>query len=248
YDGTLEEIYVKLGHVVKEGQVLAKMKTLELDLKLAKAEADEREARTKAAGYQQDRKIAEMKASLATADAAAAQAELFRYEISRASIIAPISGIITDGDLFDHRGAPVRQGDVLFKIAQGDKNDPSIVANEVKMQVSERDIQLVRKVFDQRVAEAEKSGQPRQPDGLLATSSLPRQGFEFKITRIVPAGEPKEGENVFAVYAEMDKQAPWMHPGLAGEARVDIEKRSLAWTYTHRLWDWLWLKRWHWMP
>lgn len=248
YDGTLEIVNVRPGQVVKKGQVLAKMKTLDLEMKLAKAEADAREARIKAEGYRQDRKMAEAKASLASADAAAAQAELLRYQISQATIISPLDGIITKGDLFDHRGAPVRQGDTLFEVAQGDKANPKLIANEVEMLVSERDIQLVKQVFEQRTAAAEKSKLSRPLDGRLATSSLPREGFDFLITRIVPNGEAKEGENVFKVYAEMEKQADWMHPGLAGEAKVDIDRQSLAWTYTHRLWDWLWLKRWHWMP
>ena len=248
YDGTLDEVNVKPGQMVKAGQVLAKMKTLDLEMKLASAEADSRKSLVDADRYRKEGKIAEMKSSLAAADQAAKQADLYRYLISQASIISPLNGIVTKGDLFDHRGAPVRQGDALFEVSQGDKDNPNLIANEVKMQVSERDIQLVKQVFDRKQAEAEKTHQPRQSDGLLATSSLPREAFDFRITRIVPAGEAKEGENVFAVYADIDKQAPWMHPGLAGEAKVEIDKRSLAWTYTHRLWDWLWLKRWHWMP
>ncbi|MGA2496493.1 MAG: biotin/lipoyl-binding protein [Tepidisphaeraceae bacterium] len=248
YDGTLEEVHVKPGQAVKAGQVLAKMKTLDLEMKLASAEADSRKSLVDADRYRKEGKIAEMKSSLAAADQAAKQADLYRYQISQASIISPMNGIVTKGDLFDHRGAPVRQGDTLFEIAQGDKDNPNLIANEVEMLVSERDIQLVKQVFEQRTAAAEKAKQSRPIDGLLATSSLPSEQFEFRIIRVVPNGEAKEGENVFKVYAQMAKQAPWMHPGLAGEAKVDIEKKSLAWTYTHRLGDWLWLKRWHWMP
>ena len=62
--------------------------------------------------------------------------------------------------------------------------------------------------------------------------------------RIVPSGEAKEGDNVFKVYVTLDKQADWMRAGMAGEARVDVEKRRLVWIWTHRLIDFLKLKLW----
>jgi hypothetical protein len=51
------------------------------------------------------------------------------------------------------------------------------------------------------------------------------------------------------VYGEADandvaQKNPVWRPGMAGEARIDVENRRLAWIWTHRLIDFLRLKLW----
>ena len=53
-----------------------------------------------------------------------------------------------------------------------------------------------------------------------------------------------DGSQFIKVYVTLDKQADWMRAGMAGEARVDVEKRRLVWIWTHRLIDFLKLKLW----
>jgi len=163
------------------------------------------------------------------------QVDLFKYQISQANLVAPFDGVLMKGDLYDRQGAPAKLGDVLFEIAKSEDGHPDRIAVEAEIQVSERDIQEVRKFA---------FNSPRPIDGELSTTSFPDKNHEFKVTRIVPLGVPKEGENVFQVYADIPRAEPWMHPGLAGEARVEIEKRRLVWIWTHRLTDWLRLKLW----
>ena len=84
--------------------------------------------------------------------------------------------------------------------------------------------------------------------GHLATDALPMDSFPFTVTRILPTPEAKEGTNSFTVYADvtpdLKSDNPAWRPGLAGEARIDVGKRSLAWIWTHRLIDFLRLKLW----
>ena len=83
------------------------------------------------------------------------------------------------------------------------------------------------------------------PDSLrLATQTLPGEKFPFKVERIVPSGEPKEGENVFKVYVAMEKSDPTWYPGLTGEAKIDTDKKTILWVWTHRLVEFLRLKLW----
>jgi len=146
---------------------------------------------------------------------------VYQDQIDRAKIVAPFDGRIIEGDLTDQIGVPKKMGDDLFTIAA----DGSLRA---ELTVSERDIQELK--VDQT--------------GKLATTSLPTQKFPFKIERIVPLGAAKEGDNVFTVYATMDTQQPTWLPGLAGEARIDVAKKPLAWIWTHKLIDYLRLKLW----
>ena len=115
-----------------------------------------------------------------------------------------------------------KKGDVLMEIAPKGKL-------RAELAVSERDIQEIRE---------------KTQHGKLRTGSEPGQAFAFTIDRIVPTGEAKEGDNVFKVYATLDQKASWMRPGMAGEAKVDVQHRRLVWIWTHRLVDFLKLKLW----
>jgi multidrug efflux pump subunit AcrA (membrane-fusion protein) len=189
--------------------------------------------------------MSEVAMAEAARDEALAQVRVLQLQIDEASILAPFDGFVVRGDLFERRGATFRNGDPLFELVQSEPSDPNMIAVEAEVMVSERDIQRAKEAVSRR---QQLAPDQRPFDGKLATSTLPRDSVNFRITRIVPEGQAKEGENVFKVYASLDQPAPWMLPGLAGEAQINIEPRSLAWTYTHRLWDWLVLKRWHWMP
>jgi hypothetical protein len=80
--------------------------------------------------------------------------------------------------------------------------------------------------------------------GSLATTSKPSEKYKFTIDRVDPLGVAKEGSNVFTVYATLDQTSPSWRPGMAGEARVDIDKRTWAWIWTHRLIEFVRLKTW----
>jgi len=137
--------------------------------------------------------------------------------------------VIIKGDLEDKQGAAVKLGDELAQLA------PSGI--RAVLQVPERDIQELRDPKDIKDPKFWQTGN-------LATTSYPNDNYTFSIERIVPYGDPKEGENTFKVYAVLDHPAPWMRPGMQGEAKIDTEHRRLAWIWTHRLVDFLRLKLW----
>ena len=78
----------------------------------------------------------------------------------------------------------------------------------------------------------------------LAPARLTAGELDVVEVRVVPLGEAKEGSNVFKVYALTDTANDQWRPGMQGEARVDVEKRSLAWIWTHRLVEYVRLKLW----
>jgi multidrug resistance efflux pump len=234
YEGTLEEVFLRPGQPVKKDQEIARLRTTDLEVKLAAAEAQVRTKLITADKARKEGKIADQRIAEAEAREATAQANLLKYYIDQAKLKSPIDGVLLKGDLFDRKGAPVKQGDALFEIAQADAQHPERIAIEAEMQVSERDIQEVNAVAFRN----------RPEDGELATTSFPNLDHKFRITRIVPNGEPRDGENVFKIYATIEDPAGWMHPGLAGEARINIKNQPLYWWWTHRFTDWLKLKLW----
>jgi hypothetical protein len=214
------------GDEVKQGEILATMNTDELHKQLyaSQSKANEAHFRAQAAmASNQPGKLAEMKQAQAEEAAAKWEAELYQLQIDYAEIKADFDGVIIRAEnLEEKNGLAVKKGDILMEIAK---------AGELRAElaVSERDIQEIREHVQQ---------------GTLATSSFPSEDFRFTIDRIVPNGEAKEGDNVFKVYATLDQKASWMRPGMAGEAKVDVEHRRLVWIWTHRLVDFLKLKLW----
>jgi len=241
FKGQIEVVHFKPGQTVKKGTVMAEMDTTELELQLieARKQLSSKQLEAKAAQAAEGR-MAEYYIAKAGEQEAKARVDLLEWQLSRAKITAPFDCVVLRGDWFDRKGMPVNEGDVLFEVAQADPEHPDRIAVEVEALVNERDIQEVKRIMD-----AQRSGElKRDWDGELASTALPQRSFDFKINRIVPVGQPKDGENVFSVYGEVKDPAEWMQPGLAGESRINIENRRLVWIWTHRLVDWLKLKLW----
>ena len=200
------------------------MDTAELQLKHAQAASEALSHEREAEKYRaDDTKVAEQQVALAQRDQSQAQADLYQWQIDHAVITAPDDGEVLKGDLEDKKGAPVKQGDELMVVAKA-------ADLRAELNVNERDIQDLKE----------------NQTGKLATTSLPTSKYPFVIDRIVPLGTPKEGNNVFTVYGKLDSAdvSNGWRPGMAGEAHVDVAKRTWAWIWTHRLVDFIRLKMW----
>ena len=169
-------------------------------------------------------KEAEAEMAQQAMDEAHAKAQLYQDQIDRGVIRAPFDGIILSGDLTQERNATKKQGEELFTIAAM----PSASGLRAELAVSERDVQDLKEGFH----------------GELATTALPTEKFAFTINRIEPLGEAKDGDNTFTVYGHLDKTSPTWRPGMAGEARVAIERRPLVWIWTHKFIDYVRFKLW----
>jgi multidrug efflux pump subunit AcrA (membrane-fusion protein) len=218
------ERFLRPGDAVKAGQVLMRMKTTDYELKRNEAAAEMQMHLTEARNYRAEGKEDSISKAIKAEDdarAAQAQVDLLNVQIDQGAIRAPEDGLVLKGDLEDKQGSPVKQGDVLFEVGKPEKLRAEIY-------VAERDIQDV------------KVGQ----HGRVATKSLPDQKYDFVVERVTPMGDPREGENVFKVYATLQSTSQTWRPGMEGEARVDIEPKPLWWIASHRLVDYLKLKLW----
>jgi multidrug efflux pump subunit AcrA (membrane-fusion protein) len=219
----LKEVKVKPGQQVKKGDVLLSFETYDLVQQQTRAMYTKEAALRQAEAFRTDEtKQAERLKAFADAKAAEADERYYASQIEKATIKAPFDGTILTGDLMEKRGSVFKQGEPLIEMAAN--NDL-----RVEIAVAERDIQDV---------EVGKKGR-------LATSSLPHEKFEFVVDRIVPLPDGKDASNFFKVYATItgEKKSEW-RPGMAGEAKIEVEKRSLAWIWTHRFTDWVQLKWW----
>jgi len=231
FDGYIEAVFVEPDSDVTAGTtVLARLKTRELELKVASAAA-RREAYSKqAAAAMRDGKEAEAQIARAQAEEVGADIALFEYQIGQAEIKSAISGKVVVGDLKRQIGAPVKTGTVMFEIAP-------INALRAELAVPENaiaDVDEFMRAHDGPVT------------GALATTTRPDRRSKFTVERINPATEVLNQRNVVKVRARLDSTEVevWMRPGLEGLAKIHLGRRSYAWLWTHRLIDWLRMKLW----
>ena len=231
-DGYIETVDVHPGDWVKQGQPLLTLKTEELQRRLNEAQANAQKADADASEAMKEAETDFTKEGEATihhfeALSYWAEVALYKLQIAESTICAPSDGQILTGDLWDQVNSFKKQGDELFTFQHGDQL-------RGELSVAENDIQEVVKYGH---------------DGKLATTDLPRDKYAFTIQRIDPEGEAKEGSNYFKVIVNIpdSKDHPEWHPGMQGEANINIQKRTIIWIWTHKFIDWLRLKLWTWM-
>jgi multidrug resistance efflux pump len=224
FEGQIDDVFVLPGDVVKKGQQLLTMKTYDLKLELNEANDGMQKAADEYRKDVSEGKEAEAEQAQEAMDESHAKAQWYQDQIDRGIIRAPFDGIILSGDLTQERNATKKQGEELFTIAAM----PSASGLRAELAVSERDVQDLKEGFH----------------GELATTALPTEKYSFTINRIEPLGEAKDGDNTFTVYGHLDKTSPTWRPGMAGEARVAIERRPLIWIWTHKFVDYVRFKLW----
>jgi multidrug resistance efflux pump len=221
FDGYIATVNHHPGQRVKAGEVLMVIDTKDVQLEKLRYEAEAAAKYDEAQKYLADpTKLADYKQAMQEREVALGEVALRQARIDRATILAPYDGVVLSGDWRDKVGAPVKQGDTLYDMSENGLH--------AELSVAERDIQWLN------------VGEP----GQLATTSLPNERMKFHIERIIPMGTPKEGENVFTVYAALDQVSEQWRPGMEGEAKVDVDHRSLIWIWTHRFIDFLRIKLW----
>jgi RND family efflux transporter MFP subunit len=225
FDGFVQSAPSRAGDKVRAGDVLAALddKDLVLDAVKARSEREKLTQKYREALAKHDRPdMASLSAQIRQAEA---QLTLAQDKLAKTRITAPFDGLVVSGDLSQSLGSPVEKGKVLFEIAPLDEF-------RINVQVDERDIQ--------HVAVGQK--------GWLALSGLPAHPLPFAVTKVTPIATAEEGRNYFRVEARLEEKGMPLRPGMEGVGKIAIDRRSLAWIWTHSLIDWLWLTAWKWIP
>lgn len=222
FDGFVEEVFVRKGDPVHEGDLLLTLDRRELIIQeaesLAKISRHETEARTaQNMGRISDANLARLQ----TAEEEA-RLDMVRHRLQLAELRAPRSGIIVEGDLMERIGAPLTRGEPIFRIA---------LLDDMHLQLE----------IDQRYIHEVHVGQ----EGEFAFASRPEQKYRFAITALEPSAVPKAEGTVFIARARLlDPSENWWRPGMNGVAKVDVGYRTPIWVLTKRLIDFIRMKLW----
>ncbi|MCS7090850.1 MAG: efflux RND transporter periplasmic adaptor subunit [Verrucomicrobiota bacterium] len=222
FAGYIDEVYVEVGDLVQPRQPLLQLDVRDLLLEEAAALADLDRALREAEKARAREALAEMRLAEAQARQAQARLDLVRHRLSLATLSSPFAGVVVEGDLKERRGAPVRMGDPLFRVARLDRL-------YFECRVSERDVHELR----------------TGATGQVAFLSQPRLKFPVRVERIEPVAQIHDGANVFQVRCEPLESPPdWWRPGMTGVAKLEVGRRTFLWMVTHRTVDFLRLFFW----
>jgi biotin carboxyl carrier protein len=222
FEGYIEQVFVRPGDVVTNGQPLVALNRGELLLQQAAAQADLARYQRQSEKDRAGNSIAEMRIDDSQFQQAQAQLDLVRYRLDHAIIRAPFNGVVVEGDLRERIGSPVRQGDALLKVARID----TLYA---EADIKESDVQ---RIFG-------------KSKGEIAFVTQPKVTYPVKIEAIEPAAATKKDGNVFLVrLAPVNGAAAWWRPGMTGLCKLSTDKQSLFWILTHRTVDFLRMKLW----
>ncbi|MBF0452169.1 MAG: efflux RND transporter periplasmic adaptor subunit [Candidatus Magnetomorum sp.] len=217
FNGFISSVNVQMGDITNKGDLLLELDTRDLRLKEAEIVADihqfsRAEEKARSQDYLADMRIAQARLKKS-------QLELQRilYLLDQAKVKAPFSGIVVQGERQKLLGAPVREGDVMYKIAE-------MRDYYVQLDVDEQDIHEI------------KTGH----SGNMAFISRPEIKFPIKISQISYTAQVKDKKNIFELRATFEGEPQqWWRAGMSGIVHIDVGQRRLIWIFTHRTIDFI---------
>lgn len=217
FDGYIHEVFGEIGDEVIAGAPLLALDTRDLLLEEAAAAADLTRFSREAEKARAQQLLADMRIALAQADQARVRLERVRFRLEQARIQAPMPGVVAEGDLEERLGAPVKRGDILFRIAGLD-------ALYVQAKVPERDIHHIA----------------LEATGEIAFASQPKLKFPMRVVQIEPVAQAGEEGSYFVVRCALDGAVEdWWRPGMEGVSKIEAGRRSILWIFTRRTVDFL---------
>lgn len=222
FDGYLLPTEHRSGDAVSQGQVVAALDIRELLLEQAEAVADLQRQQRESSKARAAGALADMQIALAQVEQARSRLSKIRYRIEGSEIKAPFDSILVEGDLAQLSGSPVRQGEVLLKLA-------SLSDFYFELEADERVIQDLTAGMNAEIRFVTR----------------PDEVFRLELEKIIPVAEYKEGKNLFRIRATFAGDVPdWWRPGMSGLAKVDAGKRPVFWLLFHNLIDSFLMKFW----
>ncbi len=202
--GVVKRVYFDVGSVVRAGQPLAELDSerTRLSLNQAQAQMNKLEANyRRAQQLVKDQMVSandvdEIRFNL---DNARAQYQAARLELSYATVLAPISGVVSN------RPAQIKPGN-LVQFGQDVATIVDTGRLEATLNVPEREIETL------------KPGQPVQ----LVVDALPGRVFTGTVDRIAPVVDA--GSGTFRVICGFSSEGS-LQPGMFGRMSIDYDQR-----------------------
>lgn len=222
FDGYVKTVYVKAGDSIQKGSPILDLDTEELVIQESILIADisryEREQRK----HLINDDLSDMKIAASLKQQSLEKLKEIRFYINNSSILAKRNGIIVEGELDKMIGAPVKKGDVLYKMA-------SIENLYVELEVNEEYINEIKK----------------GTQGSIVFITEPKFDYPITVEQIVPVSVVKDESNKFIAKGSLNESPMnWWRPGMTGVAKLNAGSHSLLWILFKKTIDFIYLKLW----
>lgn len=221
FDGFLESAVVRAGDEINKGDEVASLDTRELRLQRMKWVSEQGRTRRQYEDALANNDRSQVQVYFAQMERSKAELALVDFKLAQSTMTSPFNAIVVSGDQNQRIGASVRQGDVLFELAPNDRYRLILFVNEFRINDIKKD-QI----------------------GQLVLTSMSDKYVDFKIRQITPIAEPRDGEAVYRVEANITSDISSLRPGLEGVAKVYIDDRLLISIWTRSIRDWFTLQWW----
>ncbi len=216
FDGILAAVHVVEGDSVQEGDVLARLDQRDLDRRIAELVAERRVLER-----EQDRAMAagspvEVQLSLAKQRLVEAKLAIVESRVVASVLRAPFDGVVVRGDPRKLVGGVLARGHPLFELAplgqwRLELEIPESAAGEVAKDVA----------------------------GVFVGYAAPEAPRAFRIARVKPAAQLREGRTVFVAEATIASDTGALRPGMEGVAKLSLGSRRIWWVTLHGVIDYL---------
>jgi RND family efflux transporter MFP subunit len=224
-DGYIATANKRAGDVVKAGDLIATLDDKDLKLEEIKLKSQHQQLQRKYRSSLASHDRSKVNILNAQINQANANLELVTEQLSRLQLVAPIDGMIIEGDLTQAIGSPVSRGDVLYKVSP--TGSYRVILNVDESEISQ--IQI---------------GQT----GQLALSAIPDKRLDITVSNITPISSSENGHTFFRVEAYLKNQDQQLQPGMEGVGKIEIGDRNLIWIITHKAMDKIRLMLWYLWP
>jgi biotin carboxyl carrier protein len=209
FEGFIGSVAVRPGATVARGEVLMTLDTrdlaLERDQWAAEAAQLDKQYRD-ALSRDEAAPIVTVRAKL---DAVQSRLVHAQAQIERATLRAPMDGVVLSGDFTQAVGAPLKHGQELMTLA------------------ANRELRVVAEVDERHIGPV-RQGQAAQ----AVFAGLRGDGVSFQVHRIAPVATPVEGRNVFDVEGQPSVSTLPAHdalrPGMRGVVRIHVGEKPLG--------------------
>lgn len=214
YEGLLETTFAEPGMIVKKGDLLARMDGRAITYEIAGMTADRQRAARTHDQLLANQQVSDAIRSGLERDALQNKLDLLEFKRRNLEVVSPVDGVVLSGSIDKRENYPVQLGETLYEIAPLEtlKVELSIPSDEV-MHVAEG--QSVRLRFD----------------GFGTTR------HSATVKRVRPSSTIRDDQNVFIAEVEMENRDFEIRPGMAGNAKVYGNWKTLGWSLFHLPWE-----------
>lgn len=211
FDGPLEEVFVRPGDVVQQGDTLARINPREIEYQLAGLRADLKRAEQEKKGLVVEHDFAGSKIAGLEAQRIQLDTDLLQYQRDNLEIRSPLAGVVVAGDLETSEGTPLTKGETLFEIAP-------LGEMIVEVAIGEDDLAYVRTGMEVE----------------FYLHALPGRSLRGTLKHIHPQAELRDHDNVFIGEVHAQDTEGMLRPGMRGRSWVRSDRHPLGWNLFHK--------------